>query len=69
MNLRAILSLPGAYRIFQSLVGVHRLRVEYVAEYAGWSAHDPLYFDVRRLRISGRGDRDRLSCPDQYRVL
>ena len=33
MNLRAILSLPGAYRIFQSLVGVHRLRVEYVAEY------------------------------------
>ena len=33
MNLRAILSLPAVYRLFQSLVGVHRLRVEYVAEY------------------------------------
>ncbi len=33
LNFRAILSLPVGYRLFQRLVGVHRLRVEYVAKY------------------------------------
>ncbi len=33
MNLRAILAVPAAYRLFQNLVGVHRLRVEYVSKY------------------------------------
>ncbi len=33
MNLRSILAVPAAYRLFQNLVGVHRLRVEYIEEY------------------------------------
>lgn len=40
MNLRAILSLPVAYRLFQRLVGVHGLRVEYVEKYVRPKASD-----------------------------
>ena len=40
MNLRAILSLPAGYRLFQRLVGGHRFRVEYIAEYVRPRASD-----------------------------
>ena len=40
MNLRAILSVPSVYRLFQNLVGVHGLRVEYVAKYVRPSPSD-----------------------------
>lgn len=40
MKLRAILSLPAAYRLFRRLVGAHRLRVAYTAEYIRPTASD-----------------------------